>query len=135
MDLAIERKHRGLGIASFVIALSFLVLIVVLFAVAGAVKLSGAESPAIDAAVGLIMILFWVCQLVALGLGTAGLFDKSSKKAFPVLGVLISGLCVVFTAAAVGYGIYAKAHDGENGASPAVFQKAELVPTLIPLPV
>lgn len=125
MDVTIEKKHKGLGIASFVIAVSFFVLTIVLFGVAGAIRLSGSETPMIDALLGLIIMLFWVVELVAVGLGIGGLFDKSSKKVFPILGVAISGGCVILTAATVGYGMYVNAHGGRSAPSPAVFQKAE----------
>ena len=102
MDDQTVLKHGGLGIASFVISVVILLLIVVLFGIAGVLKVSGGMNPAIQIVVGFAIILMWLVDLVGIGLGIAGAIDKKSKKTFPVLGIIIGvGIAVISVAVVV----------------------------------
>jgi hypothetical protein len=99
------KRHCGLGIASFVIALVTSVLAFLLFAVAGYLHTSGGNTESANVIVGITMIFCWFVYLVAFGLGVAGFLDKSSKRAFPITGMIISGGMLILSIVVVGIGI------------------------------
>jgi hypothetical protein len=105
MDEQPRLRHGGLGISSFVISIIALIFIVMLFAVAGAVRASGRSAPAVDTVVGLAMLLGWIADLIAIGLGIAGALDKRSKKTFPILGLVIGLGTILLTGALVAVGL------------------------------
>ena len=106
MEQPESRRHKGLGIASFVIALAVLVLIFLLFVVAGVMQNAGASTPTANAIVGSAIFFLWFLDLVAIGLGIAGAVDRGSKKTFPVLGIVIGCLTLVVSVALVLIGIH-----------------------------
>jgi len=99
------RRHKGLGIASFIIALSVLVVTVLIFLVAGVMHNAGASSPTANAIIGSAIFFLWFLDLVAVGLGIAGAVDSASKKAFPVLGIVIGSITLVLSAALIVIGL------------------------------
>jgi hypothetical protein len=99
------RRHKGLGIASFIIVLFSLVLIFLLFAVAGVLKTQGRSTPEVNMVVGITLFACLFLDLIGVGLGIAGLFDRGAKKAFPVLGIVIGGSVLLLTAALVLIGL------------------------------
>ena len=105
MDEQALLRHRGLGIASFIIAMVVLLLILLVFGVAGALRVSGVKSPAIDVVIGLAAIALWLANLVGIGLGIAGLIDKTSKKTFPILGLVIGAGTLAISVGVVLIGI------------------------------
>jgi len=105
MDEQALLRHRGLGIASFIIAMVVLLLIFLVFGVAGALRVSGVKSPAIDVVIGLAAIALWLANLVGIGLGIAGLIDKTSKKTFPILGLVIGAGTLAISVGVVLIGI------------------------------
>ena len=94
-----ELKHSGVGIAAFIISLvmGFITFIVVV--VAGILETSspgGMDENSVEAAVvGLLIIGCILVQLVALGLGIAGLVQKNRKKLFAILGTVFSGMTLL----------------------------------------
>jgi hypothetical protein len=82
-------RHNGLGIASFSVALVVLLSFFVIIAIAGFLHASGSATPAINSVIGIEIFYFAAVDVVALGLGIAALFDKTAKKAFPILGLVI----------------------------------------------
>jgi len=70
------------------------------FAAAAYLKVTGEITPGRNIVVGFVLFLGWMLELVAAGLGIAGLFDKSSKKGFPIAGLAI-GLSVLVTSIAM----------------------------------
>ncbi len=96
-----ELKHSGMGIASFIISIVGSVSMFVLFVLAGVMATSRPggmdESSAQAVVLGLLIIGMLFVNLVALGLGMAGLFQKERKKVFVILGTIFSGITVVLT--------------------------------------
>jgi hypothetical protein len=106
MEQAEIRRHKGLGIASFVVALTVLVLVFFLFLVAGVMHNAGASTPTANAIVGSGIFFLWFLDLVAIGLGIGGAVDRNSKKAFPILGIVIASVTLVLSIALVLIGIH-----------------------------
>ena len=94
MDEQLVRRHKGLGIASFVISLICVVLILLLFLVAGALTASGKATNEVNMMIGFGLFFAWFVDVIGVALGIAGALDRSSKKVFPVLG-LIFGLAIL----------------------------------------
>ena len=108
-DDAVNTRHSGFGIASFVIACVSAVLIFVLLLVAGVIESSTPggmdEQSPVAIAIGLAAIVFVFLALVGLGLGIAGLFQSERKKVFAVLGTIFGLITVLGTAAIVAVGM------------------------------
>lgn len=107
-----EKKHGGLGIASFIIALVAGFAMFAVFGIAGYLQMSTEggmteESPA-AALVGLAMMGDGLLVLLGLGLGIAGLFQADRKKLFAVLGVAINALIIIGTAGLMIIGMMAE---------------------------
>jgi ABC-type antimicrobial peptide transport system permease subunit len=78
-----EKKHSGMGIASFIISLVMLfiqILIYNFFTTHGHSDSLGA------------LILCFIANLVGVGLGIAGLAQKGRKRIFSVLGTTLNGI-------------------------------------------
>ncbi len=105
MDEPQPRSHKGLGIASFVIALSVLVLTFLLFLVAGVMHNAGAATATANAIIGSTIFFLWFLDLVAVGLGIGGAVDRRSKKVFPILGIAIGSITLVLSVALVLIGL------------------------------
>lgn len=103
------RKHSGLGIASFVLALALALIMFGLFVVAGVMEAStpgglDEESPQ-AVAVGLGIIGTGFGNLVGLILGIAGLCQSGRMKVFAAIGVLLNGFILAGTAATIALGL------------------------------
>ena len=96
-----ELKHSGLGITSFIISLVMALIAFIIIIIAGVMEASSpggideSSAAAAAAVVGLLIIGCLLVQLVALGLGIAGLIQKNRKKIFAVLGTVFSGMTLV----------------------------------------
>ncbi|MDY0020891.1 hypothetical protein [Arenimonas caeni] len=94
-------RHSGLGISSFIISTAIGVLMFLLFVIAGVLETStpgGMDENSVEAMlVGLFLIAFLLMDLVALGLGVGGLFQRDRRKVFAVLGVVFSVGTVAIT--------------------------------------
>ena len=96
-----ELRHSGMGIAAFVTSLVAAMLMLVLFAIAGVIETGtpggiDEESPqAVLIGAGMVAVLG--VQLVAGGLGLAGMLQRDRRKAFAVLGTLIAGGTLLVT--------------------------------------
>ena len=100
-----EQKHSGIGIASFIISIVVGLLIFIVFIVAGVLAASTPggidEESALSIIIGLFIIAFILADLVALGLGIAGLVQKNRKKIFAVLGTIFSSVTIIGTVAII----------------------------------
>ena len=89
-----EQKHSRLGIASFITSIVSGILIFIVIVIAGVIEAStpgGMDEESAGAAmVGFAAIALLNAELVALGLGIAGLLQKERKKIFAILGVVFS---------------------------------------------
>ncbi len=99
-EFTVDQKHSGLGIASFIVSTVVGFLTFLLIIVAGVMEASTPggidESSSSAVVVGLLIVACIGIDLVAFGLGIAGLMQKDRRKIFSVLGVVFS------TATAVG---------------------------------
>lgn len=93
-----ELKHSGIGITSFIMSLVMALIAFIVVIIAGVLETSSAggmdESAVGTMVVGFLIIGCILVQLVALGLGIAGLIQKNRKKIFAVLGTVFSGLTI-----------------------------------------
>ena len=95
-----EQKHSGLGIASFVISTLAGILILVVFAIAGSMKGSTTgggidENYVRNVMVGLSTIGLLFINVLAVGLGIGGLFQKERQKIFAILGTVLSSFTIL----------------------------------------
>lgn len=93
---AIQLKHSGLGIASFVISLLNGPLMLGLVIAAGAMVEGGmSENEPGMAVVGLVLIGSIVMSVIGLVLGIVACVQKDRKKLFGIIGLIINGLTVL----------------------------------------
>ena len=111
----LERKHSGMGMASFVLSIVAGVAIFALFTVAGMMEAStpggmDERDPEV-VLLGLGIIAAILADLVALGLGVAGLCQPDRKKVFAVLGTVFSAVMVAGAIALVALGLWIQASE------------------------
>jgi hypothetical protein len=103
-----EPKYSGLGIASFAISIIAGVLIFVTFVIAVVMEAStpgGMDEESVEFIwIGIAGIGLLIVELVALGLGIGGLFQKEKRKILAILGTVFSGGAVVLLVLAVAVG-------------------------------
>jgi len=75
------------------------------FGVAGYLRQTGQQTPAVNMVVGSSILLLLVVCLLGIGLGIAGAADRTSKKVFPILGIVLCTGVFLLTAALVAIGI------------------------------
>lgn len=94
-------KHSGLGVSSFVISVVIGILMFLLFVVAGVIETSTPggmdEESAAAMLVGTFMFLFLFIEMLAIGLGIAGLFQAGRKKVFAILGITCAVATIILT--------------------------------------
>ncbi|HZN68246.1 MAG TPA: DUF3824 domain-containing protein [Tepidisphaeraceae bacterium] len=105
-----ERKHSGVGIASFVMSLLAGLGIFVLFAWAGYLQINdpaaveNEDDPRMMAlGFGFVVCIFLV--LVGIGLGIGGVLQGDKKKLFGILGLTFNGLIVLVTVGLIVLGL------------------------------
>jgi hypothetical protein len=107
-----EKKHSGIGIASFIISLGAGLGIFLVFAIAGIMETTTPggmnEKSASAIIVGFCIIGLLFVNLVALGLGLAGLMKKGKKKLFAILGTIFSSMITLGTIILIVIGIMMK---------------------------
>lgn len=93
-----EPKHSKLGISSFVISILCGLAMFATFVIAGYLEATtpgGMDEEAMSTAlVGFAMIGIMFAQVVAFGLGIAGVIQKNAKKVFSVLGIVFSSMTI-----------------------------------------
>ncbi len=101
-----EPRHSILGIISFVIALCVTGLIVAAFAVVAVLQHGHppGDYPGQEI-VGLVVILCFFADLLAVVLGAVALFEKARKRIFGVLGLCISGVMLLGIAGILALGV------------------------------
>lgn len=91
--MAAPPAHSGLGIASFIISLAAGFTLLVLFGIAGVLESQHGgldEESAAAIVLGLVVVVAILAQLLALGLGIAGMVQTERNKLFGVLGTVFS---------------------------------------------
>jgi hypothetical protein len=105
MPDTVVRRHGGLGVTSFIIGVLSIFLDVGIFGVAGYMKQSGQQTPNVNMVVGLCILLLLGLCLLGIGLGIGGAADRTSKKGFPIAGIILCTLVLVLTGGLVAVGI------------------------------
>ena len=86
--------HSGLGISSFIIALLFCLTLVGLFITAGMMEMNSPDGIDEDSTatilLGIALISSFFAELLAIGLGIAGLIQRKRGRLFAILGLAIS---------------------------------------------
>lgn len=88
------RGHKGLGIASFAIGVICFITVMGLVVTAGMVTNAGRATAEFNMIMGLSMISVVFVDLVGIVLGIFGVANRSSKKVYPVLGLILNVLVV-----------------------------------------
>ena len=87
-------KHSGLGIASFIISILAGMILFVCVIIAGAMEAStpgGIDEESAGAMiVGLVMFFCFFLEMLAIGIGIGGFFQKDRNKIFAILGIAFS---------------------------------------------
>jgi hypothetical protein len=96
---SVTRGHKGLGISSFIIGVICLITVMGLVVTAGVVTNAGRATHEFNTIMGLSMISVVFIDLVGIVLGIFGAADRSSKKVYPVLGLIFNVLVVALFAA------------------------------------
>ena len=96
---SVIRGHKGLGIASFIIGVTCFITLMGLLVVAGATTNAGRATPEFNTIIGLSAFSVVFVDLIGIVLGIFGAANRSSKKVYPVLGLVLNVLVVaLFTA-------------------------------------
>jgi hypothetical protein len=91
--------HKGKGIASFAIGVTAVVAFMALIGTASIMTQTGKLTPQLNVMIGLGMFAACFLDLIGIGLGLFGAVDRSSKKTYPALGLILNvGILVVFVA-------------------------------------
>jgi hypothetical protein len=90
---AAEVRHSRLGVASFTVSVAVGLAFLVLFGIH--VLREPASPEPRQTLEGLIIIGLWAADVLAVGLGVAGVFQSGVKKAFAILGTVFSALTIV----------------------------------------
>jgi hypothetical protein len=94
-----EKKHSMLGIASFVLSLLTGFALFALIVVAGVLETTTPggldEKSPVAMIVGLLLFAGMGVDIVANGLGIAGVFQKDCKIVFAILGTVFSALTLL----------------------------------------
>jgi hypothetical protein len=98
-------RHGGLGIASFIIGVVLIFIDFGIFTIAAVLKATGQQTQASNIVLGACILLLGCFCLLGIGLGIAGAADRTSKKAFPVLGIILCAGVFLITAGLVTIGI------------------------------
>jgi hypothetical protein len=99
------RTHSGTGIASFVIGVTCVILVMTLIGTAGVMAKTGRMTPELSMIIGLGMISACFVDLIGIVLGFFGAADRSSKKVYSVLGLILNIVVVVLFVALLVIGL------------------------------
>jgi hypothetical protein len=106
----IPQKHSRMGIASFIIALGQGLVTLLLIVLAGILASMGRqqENEAGFMILGLFFIVGIFDHLVGVVLGIAGAVQKSRKKVFAILGLVLNTLALLFVVLLIVIGLIAE---------------------------
>jgi hypothetical protein len=103
------RTHKGIGIASFIIGVTCFTLILALMATTGVMATTGKMTPEVSVILGLGMLAACCVDLIGIALGLVDAVDRSSKKVYPVLGLVLNIVILALFAGVVIIGLSMKA--------------------------
>jgi hypothetical protein len=99
------RRHKGIGIASFIIGVTCIILIPALIGTAGVMATTGKMTPEITMLVGMGALSICFADLIGIALGFVGAVDRSSKKVYPVLGLVLNVVILALFTALIAVGM------------------------------
>ena len=103
-----ENGHSRIGIASFVLSLVAGISMLLLFAVAGIMKLRNPNgSPEGNIIIGVVALALVFLDLLAAALGIATVCQKEQKRLFGILGLSFALLVIIGTGGLVVLGLIA----------------------------
>jgi hypothetical protein len=102
-------RHRALGISSFLVSLLTVTVFVLDMVFAGYAHATGTATPGVNAVIGIMLFFSWFLGLVSIGLGIAGLRDKTAKRGFAIAGMGISGAAITLSLGLMILGLSQKA--------------------------
>jgi hypothetical protein len=95
------RPRAGLGTSSFAVGaigtLSFVLLL-------GWATIDKSESTKMMLGTGMVMV--WIINLIGIGLGIAGVVNRSSNKTLAILGLVLNGGIMTLSMALIAIGIW-----------------------------
>ena len=105
-----ERKGQSkLGIAALIISIFTALGLFILFLIAGVMEsntIGGIDEESVGAIiVGLFIFGFAFLDLLAIGLGIAGIFQKTRERITAIIGTIISSATLIITLSLIGIGI------------------------------
>ena len=109
LDSAPVLRHRALGISSFIMALLMVAVLFLDLAFSGYAVATGTATPGVNAMIGIMLFFSWFLGLVSIGLGIAGLRDKTAKRGFSIAGLAISGVAITVSLGLMVLGLSQKA--------------------------
>ncbi len=105
-----ERKGQSkLGIASLLISILTAVGFLIVIAIAGAMEANtygGIDEESAGAIIlGLFIFGFGFLDLLAVGFGIAGIFQKTRERITAIIGIVISSATLIITLSLIGIGL------------------------------
>ena len=105
-----ERQGQSkLGIAALIISIFTAIGLFILFLIAGVMEsntIGGIDEESVGAIiVGLFIFGFAFLDLLAIGLGIAGIFQKTRERITAIIGTIISSATLIITLSLIGIGI------------------------------
>ena len=105
-----ERKGQSkLGIASLLISIITIIGLFIIFLIAGFIESNtygGMDEESAGAIIlGLLLFGFGFLDLLAIGLGIAGIFQKTRERITAIIGTIISSATLIVTVSIIGIGI------------------------------
>ncbi|MDR2635972.1 MAG: hypothetical protein LBC08_03985 [Campylobacteraceae bacterium] len=105
-----EKKHSGLGIASFTLSVIDMFCIFILLIVASTVDIDTDRNSIALITIGTLYYVFVLVSIVGIGLGISGLFSKDRKQVFSILGLVLSVAVLLVSIAIFVIGLYFLSH-------------------------
>ena len=105
-----ERQGQSkLGIAALIISIFTAIGLFILFLIAGVMEsntIGGIDEESVGAIiVGLFIFGFAFLDLLAIGLGIAGIFQKTRERITAIIGTIISSATLIITVSLIGIGL------------------------------
>ena len=97
LDAAPVLRHGALGIASFSVSLQMVTVFFLDMAFAGYARATSTATPSVNGVIGMILLFSWLLGLISIGLGIAGLRDKTAKRGFSIAGIVISAAAITLS--------------------------------------
>lgn len=95
---ALEQKHSGIGIASFIISIvvgCLMLTVIGIGSVFAAHRVPGERTYPGQTLVGLAIIFLAAVDVIAIGLAIAALCQSGKNRLFGILGLVFSGMTVI----------------------------------------